>query len=943
VRAAMELLAASGVLLDSAARRARDHGIEAHQSLDPSRILVDRDGEVSLLGYGIPDMEATSFLDTGEHRPERVVYWPPERITDDEPETVASDIYTMGVIAAELASGQTLLDGTPPGEAVTMILGESGGIRTEIQQLGGLTREVRHLLTKLVHKDPADRPLTASQMGLEAKALASDLSGRSLSELAEIARSDAAPSRRWSPEEATAMSLDTLGLGTVDDDDDDDDTARIDPALMAPVPPMRTEPLYGPLDPAEETLEIAIDSVHEPAPGHHDWDEDVADDDSWTAESTGDDWSEEVPNKVSQYLDSGAFASPVRGLDETPADSDRSPRPPPDEVLRGDFTDPQGHQPQLPFDPEWELGTPLDAPEPSLVDADDDGPSFEHDPERLSTTIGGIETRRPTLSADDLDRARDDARREVDAEIDAALAAHRADEQRAEALLSGLDPVDESDERWEDEPAAMTLELFDPIPEAPQAPERFDAPLGQDAEAEDDVDVDLVDPPISVSLARESWKDGPHQMLLTAAKVDLRALRVLHDHDGLTSLSKHQAALLGYLADNPERELSNDELFHGAMLGEEGTPRSVPRIIARLRQKIERDPRDPDHLINGEHGGFVFLPGEIVPSGPPPLPEVGPLPGLENAVFDVTDALRKDPLVTVIGPPGVGASEVALRAAILLAEEGFEVHRAVVGGPESHVDRIARGLGIRRIGREPSEILDDVGRRLSAQEDLLIFLDAPKEMGSLRDDVHRIMRMHPRGVILVAGRHALELPGERTFRLRPLSVEKAVELFRQRVAFYRSGTRVPDELAAAVAEQLDRMPMALEAAARRTGFVAPEVLLQQLEAGQGLQDDSGGLEADIAALIDQCDPVERRVLEQLVVFSDGFELAAAEEVVDVADPGRGLNTVLDTLAARQILQRVSEEPARWALYAQAGAAVLRQSDDSSLIDAARERHARTFG
>ncbi|MEN0067211.1 MAG: winged helix-turn-helix domain-containing protein [Myxococcota bacterium] len=982
-RVAMELLVSASVVLDGAAREATRVGITNHGSLDPWHVLVDRDGSLSLLAYGLPPMDAIAWLDENGPLPERGIgYWPPERIDDSRPEGVFSDIYAMAVMATELAIGHPILDESQPGNAIKTILG-MGGLRAQVQELGGLTRDVRQLLMELLHEEEDLRPPTAGEMGMRARQLMNQLSGKTLAELAQSAVGAEAPSPSTlhsgqtlvpgrplaERDDFDLLEDDPLTQGYVDDQKDDDDppTSTLDPLWAAPESPTsQRDPLWddGPAS-AEDTWEMAAvdDDLAEPTvelPTMKVWDEDVEDDNTiHTAVPHHDDLSEEVPRAIpeAQYETSGVFNS------LGPADSDFPPRPPTDEQLRDELTDPQGWSQRRWDDTDDAL---LDAPEPSMVDpidlGDDEGPTFEHDPEGLNHVVKGFTTDQPTYFSEDIEKAEADARRARDAEIEAAVAAREEEEARAERLLSELPPIDEpsfgreatvdqyaADEDWgADEPGTgpVTMSIFEPMGPAPEVwSGQFETPYTEEEEL-DDVDVDPVDPPISLTAAREAWPDAPHQILLTASKVDLDAQRVLHDHGGLVSLSEHQTALLAYLAARPGREITSDELFHGAMRGREGSAKSVPGIIARLRNKTERDPKEPDHLLDGEAGGYLFVAGESSSPGPSPLPEpAGPLHGRDRELFDVIGALHEDALVTVVGPPGAGASQVALRAAIAMAEEGFEVHRAPVGGGESVASVLARGLGIRRLTREDHEVLNDIGRRLSEQEDLVLFLDAPQERPGLRDIVQRWMHQRPRGVILVAARGALELPGERVFRLGSLSIEEAIELFRKRVSHYRPGSQVPDELAAAVAEHLDRMPLALEAAAARTAFVSPDVLRRRLDQGLELEWGEGGLDADLAATLERVDALEMKALEQLVVFRDGFELSAAESVVRLPDATRSLITVLDSLAAKSLLHVTSPGntvQVRWMLYETVRAHVRRGMDAQELEEAQR-RHAETFG
>ncbi|MEQ1507616.1 MAG: hypothetical protein ABMB14_35625, partial [Myxococcota bacterium] len=268
------------------------------------------------------------------------------------------------------------------------------------------------------------------------------------------------------------------------------------------------------------------------------------------------------------------------------------------------------------------------------------------------------------------------------------------------------------------------------------------------------------------------------------------------------------------------------------------------------------------------------------------------------------------------------------------------VHRCPVGGGESVPTILARSLGIRRAGRRTEEVVGDVGRVLAIRGKVLVYLDAPQPHLGLPKLVHTWM---PSAPILVAATGPLDLPGERVIRLGALGTDEAVELLRQRVAAARPGTVLDDDMATAIAARLDRMPEALEAAAARTAFVAPGALLEQLDRGEVFDED--GLDANLAAAIKRLDRVERAALDQCVVFRDGFDLAAAEAVIDLGDRGRAMIGVIEALCARSLLRIASDGDSanvRWTVY-ETVKAYVRRGMSASAVDAAHARHASWYG
>jgi two-component system OmpR family response regulator len=87
-------------------------------------------------------------------------------------------------------------------------------------------------------------------------------------------------------------------------------------------------------------------------------------------------------------------------------------------------------------------------------------------------------------------------------------------------------------------------------------------------------------------------------------------LRQLHSPQGVRiGLTSAEFDLLLVLCQHPRRVLSRDELLDLTQ-GRSAAPfdRSIDVLISRIRQKIERDPRDPELIKTVRLGGYVFTP-----------------------------------------------------------------------------------------------------------------------------------------------------------------------------------------------------------------------------------------------------------------------------------------------------------------------------------------------
>ncbi|MEQ1502978.1 MAG: hypothetical protein ABMB14_12145, partial [Myxococcota bacterium] len=85
-RAALELLAAVGPILDDAAKAGRRAGLPGHGALNPWRIAVHPDGAATVIGHGVPAVEVAAWLESSRDRAPGpgLRYFAPERIDEQD-------------------------------------------------------------------------------------------------------------------------------------------------------------------------------------------------------------------------------------------------------------------------------------------------------------------------------------------------------------------------------------------------------------------------------------------------------------------------------------------------------------------------------------------------------------------------------------------------------------------------------------------------------------------------------------------------------------------------------------------------------------------------------------------------------------------------------------------------------------------------------------------
>jgi len=378
---------------------------------------------------------------------------------------------------------------------------------------------------------------------------------------------------------------------------------------------------------------------------------------------------------------------------------------------------------------------------------------------------------------------------------------------------------------------------------------------------------------------------------LENGQLDLEAA-IFRARSGDVTLTQTEVRLLRYLLERPGQDLSREQL-HVDVWGYAPSvqSRSCDTAMRRLRAKVERDPAKPTHLLTVPALGYRFAPlasRETAPSEPENdfIGQVSALQLIQSAL----DAPGR--LVAVTGPPGVGKSRVAAEAV-----------RRADGPPALHLD--CSGI------LDPPQLLCAVADRLSLP---------PEDAHAAQ--IGRVLELQPITLFLDNCEHLLEdastwagwadraldarilvtsrtrLPGHRAVEVRvaPLDVADAVRLFA-----HRSDRVVSVDEADVVREivtSCDCLPLAIELAAARARLMAPRDLLRRLNRSLTLLRDRSRtprhatLEATLRVSWELLSHEEQTALGQATVFTGGFDLGAAEAVIQL-----GVNDTLDVFEA----------------------------------------------
>jgi predicted ATPase/DNA-binding SARP family transcriptional activator len=242
-------------------------------------------------------------------------------------------------------------------------------------------------------------------------------------------------------------------------------------------------------------------------------------------------------------------------------------------------------------------------------------------------------------------------------------------------------------------------------------------------------------------------------------------------------------------------------------------------------------------------------------------------------------------LVTLTGAGGIGKTRLALRTAHELAEafaDGvYFVDLSHLTVPELVRDTIASALGL---GSQRDEL-----QAFLRERQLLLLLDNFEVVDEAAPLVSELLREAPGLAALVTSRTPLRLSGEHQYRVQPLPLEDAVQLFAARAHAVAPSFRAPSEDEDDVAQlclRLDCLPLAIELSAARTRDYATGELLATVplelasEGSRDLPSRQRTLRSTIDWSYRLLAPSEQALFARLAVFAGGFTVAGAAAVCD---------------------------------------------------------------
>lgn len=286
--------------------------------------------------------------------------------------------------------------------------------------------------------------------------------------------------------------------------------------------------------------------------------------------------------------------------------------------------------------------------------------------------------------------------------------------------------------------------------------------------------------------------------------------------------------------------------------------------------------------------------------------------GRQADLKHLADLLFSSKLLTLVGPPGVGKTRLAIELAKQLAAE--QVFKDIFYTPLANLTQaqfvpqaVLQSLGLRESAQ--SDVMATL-QSFIGRQDILLILDNFEHVLAAHGFVKELYTQFANLKILVTSREALELVGEQLYDLEPfitphendkhLTENNAVQLFIDRARAHKPRWQPKDddyEAVGQICQYLEGIPLALELAAARLNILTPRHILQQFDnrldlvtsGPRDLPQRHKTLRSAIAWSYDLLDDTEKTVFARLGLFHGGCTLDSIETVcfydqdVDVVD------------------------------------------------------------
>lgn len=330
------------------------------------------------------------------------------------------------------------------------------------------------------------------------------------------------------------------------------------------------------------------------------------------------------------------------------------------------------------------------------------------------------------------------------------------------------------------------------------------------------------------------------------------------------------------------------------------------------------------------------------------------LVGRDDEVAAIRSRLADERLVTLVGPGGVGKTALAVETGRQLRASGdfmiggvwlVRLETATTAGEV--VDAVIAAVGV--AGGEPA-LLD----RLRSNATLLVLDNCEHLVEPIADLAVRVLDAGAATRILATSQVPLDVDGESTVEIAPLSLVHAIELFGLRTATHGRHRSGDDTQVEELCRSLDGLPLAIELAAARTKTLSVSDIARRLDDRIDVLSDPASrrserrraLRSTIAWSYDLLFPDDQKGLWALSTFAGGASLAATEHVLQrLGVPASTTIDVIGRLAGRSLLITDDDGATgsvRYRLLDSIRAFARDAMTDAGLLDDALDAHAEWF-
>ena len=337
--------------------------------------------------------------------------------------------------------------------------------------------------------------------------------------------------------------------------------------------------------------------------------------------------------------------------------------------------------------------------------------------------------------------------------------------------------------------------------------------------------------------------------------------------------------------------------------------------------------------------------------------------GRETVVSEVSDKLRNERFVTMLGPGGIGKTTIALAVARAVAEQfAGKVHFVDLESltdPRHVAGAVATSMGLALKTKGPGLELVDLVR---SQKRLIILDSCEHVIGAVALLAEQLYQESEQVYLLTTSRESLKVEGEHCCRVLPLDYPPdgseqtanavlrypSVQLLARRVAARAGSFVLTDEEAPFVAEmcrKLDGIPLAIELAAGQVAALGLKDSLARLELLKLAHRSAVARHQTLKATLDWSYNLlsegERIVLRRIAPFVGHFTLEGARYVAGELGIGTGesFDAIAGLVEKSLIATRIDETQAQYRLLDTTRAYALEKLEEHAEVGVVFRRHA----